>query len=80
MDRHALYNQMVGRLLDHVEGGTADYAADTLRVPAASYADPQVWQREMDGIFKSLPILVALSMKYPSQVISRPWICWERPC
>ncbi len=65
MDRHTLYNQMVARLLDHVEGGTTDYAAETMRVPADSYTDPEVWRREMDGIFKSLPIMVGLSHEVP---------------
>jgi len=65
MDRHTLYNQIVARLLDHVEGGTTDYAAETMRVPADSYTDPEVWRREMDGIFKSLPIMVGLSHEVP---------------
>ena len=65
MDRHALYNQMVTRLLDHVANGTTDYAAETMRVPAASYTDSGVWQSEMDGIFKSLPIMVGLSHEIP---------------
>ncbi len=67
MERHALYNQMAARLRDHVANGTTDYAADTLRVPATQYTDADVWQKEMDGVFKSLPILVGLSHEIPEK-------------
>ena len=67
MDRHALYNQMADRLRDHVANGTTDSAIDTLRVPATQYTDGDVWQKEMDGIFKSLPILVGLSHELPEK-------------
>ena len=67
MDRHALYNEMAARLRDHVANGTTDSAAATLRVPATQYTDADVWQKEMDGIFKSLPILVGLSHELPEK-------------
>ncbi len=66
MERHALYNEMAARLLDHVENGTTDYADSTLRVAANTYTDPGVWQQEMDGIFKSLPILIGVSQELPN--------------
>lgn len=66
MERHALYNEMAARLLDHVENGTTDYADSTMRVAANTYTDPGVWQQEMDGIFKSLPILIGVSQELPN--------------
>ena len=66
MERHALYNEMAARLLDHVENGTTDYAESTMRVAANTYTDPGVWQQEMDGIFKSLPILIGVSQELPN--------------
>ena len=66
MERHALYNEMAARLLDHVENGTTDYAEGTMRVAANTYTDPGVWQQEMDGIFKSLPILIGVSQELPN--------------
>ena len=63
MERHALYNEMAARLLAHVENGTTDYAEDTMRVAANSYTDSGVWQKEMDGIFTSLPIMVGVTQE-----------------
>ena len=48
-------------LLDYVEhDGT--YQSDKITtVPSASYTDPDVWAREMDLIFKRVPLMLALS-------------------
>ena len=59
------YNQIVEYMLDYVENKRTDQAAKTLAVPSKSYTDPEVWQREMDLIFKRLPIMVGLSVEVP---------------
>jgi phenylpropionate dioxygenase-like ring-hydroxylating dioxygenase large terminal subunit len=50
------------RLLANVDGDRGDLATDLLKVPVASYRDPERFQREIDGIFLRCPLLVALSV------------------
>ena len=52
-------------MLDYVEkGGT--YQSDRITtVPAVSYLDPDLWRREMDVIFKRVPLMLALSAELP---------------
>ncbi|MFV0277580.1 MAG: aromatic ring-hydroxylating oxygenase subunit alpha [Parahaliea sp.] len=59
------YNRIVESLMDHVEKGTTDQAQDVMEVPCNQYTDPATWQREIDQIFKRLPIMVALSVEIP---------------
>ena len=56
---------MMRRLADHVQAGTTDMGEEVVAVPVASYLDPAVWQREMDVIFKRVPLLAALSGELP---------------
>jgi len=49
------------RLLDHIASGTTDRADDIVRLPVSYYLDPARWQREMDNIFKRLPLMLAFS-------------------
>ena len=65
VDTKVQYARMGARLIDHVKNGTTDWAADTMEVPSSSYTDPDQWQREMDQIFKSQPILVGISQEIP---------------
>ncbi len=65
MDIDKLHNEMVGRMLDHVENGTTDQADEVLTVPSAAYSDPDIWQQEMDLIFKKVPLMVGLSNELP---------------
>ena len=65
VDTKIQYSRMGARLLGHVQNGTTDWAADTMEVPSTEYTDPAIWQREMDDIFKSLPILVGVSQEIP---------------
>jgi phenylpropionate dioxygenase-like ring-hydroxylating dioxygenase large terminal subunit len=65
VDTKIQYSRMAGRLLDHVQNGTTDWAADTMEVPSTEYTDPGIWQREMEDIFKTLPILVGVSQEIP---------------
>lgn len=59
------YNLIASRLLGHVEKQTTDMADDTMKVPSKSYTDSELWQKEIDIIFKRLPILVGLSGELP---------------
>ena len=65
VDTKIQYSRMGARLLDHVQNGTTDWAADTMEVPSTEYTEPAIWQQEMDTIFKALPILVGVSQEIP---------------
>ncbi len=65
VDTKIQYSRMGARLLDHVQNGTTDWAADTMEVPSTEYTDAAIWQQEMDTIFKTLPILVGVSQEIP---------------
>ncbi len=52
---------MARRNIEHVKAGTQDQEADVFRVAASSYLDADEWQRELDGIFKRLPLMLAFS-------------------
>ena len=49
------------RMLAFHESGTTEHAPNGYRVPAADYVDPDRWQREMDRIFKRVPLPLALT-------------------
>ncbi|GAB3114245.1 Rieske 2Fe-2S domain-containing protein [Aestuariicella hydrocarbonica] len=65
MTTQSLYNDMVEKMIDHVDNKTTDMAEDTLSVPSSAYTDPQIWQQEMDLIFKNRPVFVAMSNELP---------------
>jgi len=53
------------RALKHLQAGTTDQADDILQLPVAMYTDPQRYQRELQRIFRELPIAAALSLELP---------------
>jgi phenylpropionate dioxygenase-like ring-hydroxylating dioxygenase large terminal subunit len=53
------------RALTHLEAGTTDQAEHVLELPVAMYTDPQRYQREIQRIFRELPIAAALSLELP---------------
>jgi phenylpropionate dioxygenase-like ring-hydroxylating dioxygenase large terminal subunit len=55
------FTKLQRRLLEHVNNGTTDQADDVFTVPVAEYLDPELWQREMDLIFKRKPLMLSLS-------------------
>ena len=59
------YNRIVEKLMDHVDNGTTDQADGVMAVPVGAYTDPEVWQREMDSIFRRLPLLAGLTIEIP---------------
>jgi nitrite reductase/ring-hydroxylating ferredoxin subunit len=50
----------------HVKAGTIDQEREVLPVPARHYYDSQHWRREVDLIFKRLPLMLALSAELRS--------------
>jgi nitrite reductase/ring-hydroxylating ferredoxin subunit len=59
--RRAEYIGLAERLLAHVENGTTDSADAVKYIPVRNYLDPVRWQREMDQIFRRLPLLLAFT-------------------
>ena len=65
MDRDALERSLVRRLLDHIEAGTTDLADDVFEVPASSYTSRELWEREVQVLFRDQPLVLALSGALP---------------
>ena len=53
--------EMAERTLVHVRAGTTDRTDSVMTIPAAHYYDPERWRREVDLLFKRVPLLVATS-------------------
>ena len=49
----------------HAEAGTISQAKQIFKVPASHYYDPQHWRREVEGVFKRLPLMLATSAELP---------------
>jgi phenylpropionate dioxygenase-like ring-hydroxylating dioxygenase large terminal subunit len=60
MGRAALV-AMARRNLAHLDAGTIDQAPEVGRVPASVYVDPERHRREVDLVFRRLPLVLALS-------------------
>ena len=58
-------DSLTRRLFEHVEQGTTDQADSVHRVPVDDYRDPERWQREMQAIFRGVPLVVAFSAQLP---------------
>ncbi len=54
-------------LLDYVEHNRTFQSDKITTVPAKAYTDPDQWAREMDLIFKRVPLMLALSCELPEQ-------------
>lgn len=50
---------MAERTIAHNKAGTSDLTESVTTIPATNYYDPARWQREVDLIFKRVPLLVA---------------------
>ncbi|MBV8134284.1 MAG: aromatic ring-hydroxylating dioxygenase subunit alpha [Deltaproteobacteria bacterium] len=59
--RRSEYIALAERLLAHVTDGTTDSAESVKHIPVRNYLEPVRWQREMDQIFRRLPLLLALT-------------------
>ncbi len=63
--RRSEYIALAQRLIAHVRNGTTDSAETVKHIPVANYLDPVRWQREMDTIFRRLPLLLAFTCELP---------------
>ena len=52
---------MARRNMLHAEAGTIEQADGVVRVPASNYFDERQWQREVDQVFKRVPLMLAMS-------------------
>ncbi len=60
------YNRIIARLIDDVDNNTTHMANGTMQVPSEAYIDPDMWQQEMDVIFKKVPVFVAMTQEIPN--------------
>lgn len=52
---------MAERTIAHNKAGTVHLTESVTRIPASNYFDPERWQREVDMIFKRVPLLLAMT-------------------
>ncbi len=57
--------QLARRALRHFRNKTTDRAQEQMQLPVDAYNDPERYQREVQRIFRELPIAVALSVELP---------------
>jgi phenylpropionate dioxygenase-like ring-hydroxylating dioxygenase large terminal subunit len=53
------------RLLANVDAERGDFGESMLHVPVSTYRDPELFDREMEAIYRRSPLLVALSCDIP---------------
>lgn len=51
--------EMIERTLAHHRMGTSHQTDAVMRIPATRYFDPERWRREVDLVFKRIPLVVA---------------------
>ncbi|MGY9041259.1 MAG: aromatic ring-hydroxylating oxygenase subunit alpha [Alphaproteobacteria bacterium] len=66
MNRNDEYNKIAEKVVGHVKNGTTDQAADILKVPTSDYTSNERWSAEMENIFQTLPLMLALSIEMPN--------------
>ncbi|MDA8852302.1 Rieske 2Fe-2S domain-containing protein [Hyphomicrobiales bacterium] len=66
MNRNDEYNKIAEKVVGHVENATTDQAADILKVPTSDYTSNERWSAEMENIFQTLPLMLALSIEMPN--------------
>jgi phenylpropionate dioxygenase-like ring-hydroxylating dioxygenase large terminal subunit len=52
---------MAERTIAHNKAGTTDLTAGVTTIPVTNYFDPDRWRREVDLLFKRVPLLIATS-------------------
>ena len=52
---------MAERTIAHNKAGTVHLTESVTTIPATNYFDPERWQREVDMIFKRVPLLLAMT-------------------
>jgi phenylpropionate dioxygenase-like ring-hydroxylating dioxygenase large terminal subunit len=61
IDRQCFIDMAKVQMSHSEDGGSASQAPAVFRVPASHYLDPERWQREMDLIFKRMPLMLSLA-------------------
>lgn len=56
---------VMGRLVEHYRNKSTDQVPDQWREPVVAYSDPDLWQREIDLVHRSVPLPLALSCELP---------------
>src|SRR5438477_11356610 len=62
---HKTVGNVAEIMLQYVEEGRTFQSDKITTVPVRDYTDPERWQREMELIFKRVPLLLALSAELP---------------
>jgi carnitine monooxygenase subunit len=57
--------KMTRSLIEHGEAGSMELADGIVEIPASSYTDPDLFEREKTNIFKRLPLMLAPSCELP---------------
>jgi phenylpropionate dioxygenase-like ring-hydroxylating dioxygenase large terminal subunit len=57
---------MTRSLVAHGAAGTIEQTDDVVRIPASSYTDPAIFEKEKAKIFKRLPLMMAPSCELPN--------------
>ena len=61
------------RLLANVDAGTSDQAESQMKVPIATYQDPQRWETEMEQVFRGRRSSSLCRATSATQATSTPW-------
>jgi choline monooxygenase len=65
MDRDVLDRSIARRLIDHIDHKTTDMVDEVLEVPAEIYYSDDHYEREVEVLFKSRPLVLCLSGALP---------------
>ena len=57
--------EMTRSLIAHGDAGTMELADEVIRIPASTYTDEALFEREKKQIFRRLPLMVAPSCEIP---------------
>ncbi len=71
--------QLAKRALEHFQNKTTDRAAGQMRLEVDAYTNPERYEREVQRIFRELPIAVALSLELPEPGTYKAQMLMGRP-
>ena len=57
---------VMARLVEHYRATSTDMVAEQWREPVANYRDPQLWERELQAVHRTVPLPLALSCELPA--------------
>ena len=60
-----LLKSIARHVIEHGRSNTMEYADDIMKLPASVYFDPQLFDLEMERIFKRMPIILGPSCELP---------------